>query len=342
MLTARLVLPVLMLTHWLVYRMSLADAIAKAAAAQPVEFKLPALVPGRELHIDGDYLAYHAAGNDEVEPGTARNTCISRLEGMARRCGASRIIVHLTKGSSHKGFRYFAATVKPYQAQRKSGRKPKNWQYLRDFLEQYQGERFTVKIWEQREADDGIAICAYHAATRGKQIVIATADKDMRMLPGLHMSWVSQAIVADVPLHCYDLIGDDGKQYGYKWLLLQLLHGDTADNIPGLEKVVILGKAKQCGEVTAGSLLAPHDTLEAGWAAVEKCYRSYYGSMWADRMAEQLCLLYLRHDPQAVVASWTLNGALNAVADQALINAALNLDGRIKDEVAALAKAQSI
>lgn len=322
--------------------MALADAIAKAAAAQPVEFKLPAIVPGLELHIDGDYAAYYCAGNDEVEPGMARQNTIGRFEGMARRCGASRIIVHLTKGSSHKGYRYFAATVKPYQAQRKSGRKPKNWQYLRDFLEQYQGDRFTVKIWEAREADDGIAICAYHAAARGKQIVIATADKDMRMLPGLHMSWVSQAIVADVPLHCYDLIGSDDKQYGYKWLLLQLLQGDTADNIPGLEKVVIGGKAKQVGEVTAGTLLGNpvEQFLVDGWQIVEEAYQSYYGNMWADRMAEQLCLLYLRHDPQAVTYSWTLNGALTAVADQALVDAALNLDGRIKDEVAALAKAQ--
>ena len=324
--------------------MALADAIAKAAAAQPVEFKLPAIVPGLELHIDGDYAAYYCAGNDEVEPGMARQNTIGRFEGMARRCGASRIIVHLTKGSSHKGYRYFAATVKPYQAQRKSGRKPKNWQYLRDFLEQYQGDRFTVKIWEAREADDGIAICAYHAASRGKQIVIATADKDMRMLPGLHMSWVSQAIVADVPLHCYDLIGDDDKQYGYKWLLLQLLHGDTADNIPGLEKVVINGKTKQCGEVTAGGILGDpvEQFLVDGWQLVEEAYASYYGDKWPERMAEQLCLLYLRHDPEAVPHSWTLNWALNGVADQALIDAALDLTARIKEESEALAKAQSI
>ena len=324
--------------------MSLADAIAKAAAAQPVEFKLPAIVPGLELHIDGDYAAYYCAGNDEVEPGMARQNTIGRFEGMARRCGASRIIVHLTKGSSHKGYRYFAATVKPYQAQRKSGRKPKNWQYLRDFLEQYQGDRFTVKIWEAREADDGIAICAYHAASRGKQIVIATADKDMRMLPGLHMSWVSQAIVADVPLHCYDLIGDDDKQYGYKWLLLQLLHGDTADNIPGLEKIKWVGKNPvQCGEVTAAKWMAEYDgTLADGWFAVEEAYSSYYGLGWPARMAEQLSLLYLRHDPQAVPHSWTLNGALNAVAHQDLINAAFDLTFRIKEESEALAKAQSI
>lgn len=322
--------------------MALADAIAKAAAAQPVEFKLPAIVPGLELHIDGDYAAYYCAGNDEVEPGMARQNTIGRFEGMARRCGASRIIVHLTKGSSHKGYRYFAATVKPYQAQRKSGRKPKNWQYLRDFLEQYQGDRFTVKIWEAREADDGIAICAYHAASRGKQIVIATADKDMRMLPGLHMSWVSQAIVADVPLNCYDLIGDDDKQYGYKWLLLQLLHGDTADNIPGLEKVVFDGKAKQCGEVTAGKLLDGYQALGPAWTQVEDAYWSYYDDAWPERMAEQLSLLYLRHDPQAVPHSWTLNGALNAVAHQDLINAAFDLTFRIKEESEALAKAQSI
>lgn len=324
-------------------------SIAAAAAAQPVKVELPDPVAGRELHIDGDYAAYFCSGNDETAPGIARRTTIERFEGMARRCGATKIIVHLTAGASHKGLRYFVSTIKPYQGQRSGGRKPKNWEYLRNFLETYDGERFVVKTWHNREADDGMALCAYHGATTGKEVVIATRDKDMRMLPGIHMDWMSQRIDAVVPMHCYSLEGEvTGLPYGYKWLLLQLLQGDTADNIPGLERVVIDGKTKQCGEKTAEGLLAHVDGIDipdsekllVGWNVVEDAYASYYKDDWPDRMAEQLCLLYLRHDFDADVASWTKNPVLRSVSSPALQVAADRLKQRVLKEEADLAQAQ--
>lgn len=319
-----------------------AAAIAAAAAAEPMKVEIPATVPGRVIHIDGDYAAYFCAGNDETAPGIARKTCIERFEGMARRAGAEKIVVHLTAQSSHKGLRYFAATVKPYQAQRSAGRKPKNWRYLRDFLETYDGERFRIKTWHNREADDGIALCAYDAISKGQQAVIATRDKDMRMLPGLHMDWVTQRIDAEVPLHAYSVIGSvTGLQYGYKWLLLQCLQGDTADNIPGLERVVIDGKVKQCGEKTAESLLADAEDLVEAWATVECAYLSYYGAQWRERMAEQLALLYLRHDWNAHLNSWAMNPALNLAADPGLVLQSAALRVRCEKEDEALAQTQS-
>lgn len=311
--------------------MEITPAMAAAIAAQPVRLEVPARVEGRELHIDGDYAAYYCSGNDETSQGLARRNCVERFESMATASGATKIIVHLTASGSHKGLRYFAATIKPYQAQRKGSRKPKNWQYLRDFLEGYEGERFKVKIWVNREADDGIAACAYHYAKQGNPIVIATRDKDMRMLPGIHQDWVSMSIDAVVPLDCYSLQGEHTDlQYGYKWLLLQCLHGDTADHIPGLEKIKWLGKNPVlCGEATAAKWLVEYDdSLEDCWAAVEEAYGSYYEEAWAERMAEQLSLLYLRHDFTARVDSWTLNPALAAVADPALILAARQLHHR--------------
>lgn len=327
--------------------MDIAAIAAAAGEQQPMKVVLPAKVPGRELHIDGDYAAYFCAGNDDTAPGIARRVTVERFEGMAAKCGAEKIIVHLTASGSDKGLRYFAATVKPYQAQRKGSRKPKNWQYLRDFLETYDGDRFRVKVWQNREADDGIALCAYHGIKSGNPIVIATRDKDMRMLPGIHMDWMSQRIDAVVPLDTFSVKGEFTElQYGYKWLLLQLLQGDTADNIPGLERVVINGKTKQVGEKTAEDMLSIvdglciTDQLAAAWSIVEDAYESYYGETWAERMAEQLCLLYMRHDHSAWTGSWMLNDTLCDLAHPALVEAAGFLSVRIATEVKALAEAQ--
>lgn len=318
--------------------MDVAAAIAAAAETRPMDgvgMRIP-VVPGRVLHADGDYLAYYFAGNDDTPEGAARRNCTEGLLRVARNVGAESIVVHLTASNSNKGGRYLAATVKPYQAQRKGSRKPRNWLYMRTFLENYQGENFRVKVWYNREADDGIAYCAYNESDP----VIWTRDKDMRMLPGIHLAW-DGSVDAVVQLNDYDVIGEGGKQYGYKWLLLQCLQGDTADHIPGLERVVLGGKVKQCGEATAEGMLADTKNLQRGWSIVEAAYRSYYTETWPERLAEQLALLYLRHDPGAVTHSWTLNPDLRSVASPDLIKAANELSAVVEEKTQELEAIQN-
>lgn len=274
----------------------LAEAAAKAAEAAPVPTYEPIpVVPGRLLLVDGDYLAYFSAGNDDTDPGRARLNALDRIERMRELSGAEKVVVHLTASESTKGDRYIVATVKPYQGQREGGRKPKNWRFLRDFLESYTGGAFTIKMWGQREADDGIA---YHSQLLGPDLaVIATADKDMRMLNGWHIDWKTfQLTKVDKQ---FDIIGSNGLQYGHKWFWLQLLQGDTADAIPGLPKYVVNGTAKQVGPATAEKML--HDVADDEGAAYlcEALYASYYTHQYADRIAEQAVLLWLRRDAQA-------------------------------------------
>jgi DNA polymerase-1 len=206
--------------------------------------------------------------------------------------GAERVVVHLTAESSTKGNRYIIATVKPYQGHRKSGRKPKNWEYLRRWMETYEGPAFRVKTWATREADDGIALMAYHAEGND---VIATKDKDMRMLPGWHLDWDTLAMV-HVPVGTFDLVYD-GKQYGIKWFWLQMLQGDTADNISGLPKY----QGKAVGPKTAEAMLALAETRADAQARVECAYMEHYGEGWADALVEQALLLWLRTDDFADV-----------------------------------------
>lgn len=263
---------------------------AQAAAAKPMPLvHVPSPQEGLVAHVDGDYCAYYCAGNDDTDPGQARRNLLSRLDSIKYATGATSIVVHLTDRASVKGERYLAATVKPYQGQRNSGRKPRNWEVLREYMENYDGDKFRMKNWMTREADDGIAYVTHHAAAAGKLSVICTADKDMRMLPGRHIIWKTKQIF-DVPYNTFESVGPDDEVYGHKWFWLQMLKGDTADNIPGLP-----GK----GDVFATKCLDGTASNAEAFECVHEAYVSHYHKEWADRFVEQACLLWLRTDRYA-------------------------------------------
>lgn len=277
---------------------------AKAAAANPMPCA-PAPTPGLVVHVDGDFCAYNCAGKDETDPGVARRILLSKLDSIKYATGAESIIVHLTDPASAKGERYLVATVKPYQGQRKSGRRPRNWGYLREFMETYEGDKFRVKNWLSREADDGIAYVAHNAAKNGKLAAIATKDKDMRMLPGRHMVWDTKQIV-DVPFGTFELTGPDKKTYGHKWFWLQMLQGDGADFIPGLPMYhTATGKLAKMGESTAEKALRETRNNAEAYVIVSSLYKGYYHTTWADRFVEQAALLWLRTDRYAGITDFT-------------------------------------
>lgn len=288
-----------------------ANAIAAAEQTEAIR-QTPAMVPGRQVHIDGDYLCYYAAGNDDTDPGQARLNASNYIENARVWAGAEKAILHLTASGCHKGERYLVATRKPYQGQRSSDRRPVNWRYLREWSCGYTGDQFVKKVWATREADDGIAACAQYAAGRGDKAVICTADKDMQMLPGIHLDWKDNSLFTEVPPDGWEVIGHNGKTYGEKWFWLQMLHGDSADNIPGLEFVfapVVPGKPERMNKVgPAGALKIiqgltdPQDVRNV----VQDTYlRSYRGTGdGADRFAEQAALLWLRRDNAASVRNF--------------------------------------
>ena len=279
-----------------------ANAIASAAADSPMGGNSVPVVRSRTLLVDGDGLAYYCAGKDDSAPGLARAALRAKVASAARVVGAENVIVLLTESGSHKGHRYAIARVKPYQGQRVNSRRPSNWQALRDYME---GPEFPwpVNSTAVAEADDLFGLYAY---PNPEGTVIYTQDKDMRMLPGMHLDWVSHRTYTVQP--GADPVFNE-KQYGHKWFWLQMLHGDTADNIPGLPKYLDPNdKLKPVGEVTAGKLLAkeqgaacqreevPDDLLHL---RVAELYRSFYGVRWLVEMMEQACLLWMRRDPGA-------------------------------------------
>lgn len=274
-----------------------AAVAANAVAAPVVRAPPPAQVAGRALQLDGDLLAYNCGGNDNTTVRESRDRAMHKINSLRRQAGCDSVVLHLTHESSTKADRFLIATVKGYQAQRKSGRRPKNWAYLREWMSEYRGAEYRPKMWTSREADDGISYMAY--LTKGES-GIGSGDKDMRMLPGYHVDWNTYELT-HVPFGAYDVVGTNGLQYGHKWFWLQMLQGDSADNIPGLPRYVdINNKEQKIGDVTAHRFLAGTKDNTEAYQTVLSLYRSYYPEA-EERIAEQALLLWLRTDALAAV-----------------------------------------
>ena len=156
-----------------------------AESAGQLPGAIPAVIdPEMALHVDGDYCAYYFSGKDETTIAEAKHNLLSALAVVKQLAGAgAQTVIHLTSELSDKGQRYKIATVKPYQGQRDDGRKPKNWQALRFWLEnEVKVLGFRVVIWNDREADDGVAAASRYAWQTGKRIAILSRDKDFRMM----------------------------------------------------------------------------------------------------------------------------------------------------------------
>lgn len=277
-----------------------AAAVEAAAGQAPEPKAIPDVVPGRHLMVDGDYLAYFCGGNAEKETpaGISRMFAKERIEKMKVMSGAEKVTVHLTDPASTKGDRFVIATVWPYQGQRQAGRKPINWAYLRDWMQVGVPGLFTSKTWINREADDG---ATYHAQVLGPEnSVLTIADKDWRMSPGWHLDWRSWDLTY-LPPGTYRLVSPDGHVHGDAFFWYQLLAGDNADHIPGLPFAMISGKKVKFGPATAEKYINPTNNNYEAFKVVGSLYRTHYGDLWADALAEQMALLWMRRDKNAEV-----------------------------------------
>jgi DNA polymerase-1 len=151
----------------------------------------------------------------------------------------------------------------------------------------------------------------------------------MQMLPGTHLTWVDYILV-HVPLGAYEVIGGDGETYGHKWFWLQMLHGDGADFIPGLESF----EDKNVGPVTAAEMLAGTTCNEEAFAVVASMYLSTYGDTWADRFVEQAALLWMRRTHAAPIHEF-----LEIVpADMDILRAIARMKRRVAQQEKRIAK----
>jgi DNA polymerase-1 len=210
----------------------------------------PEVIPGRTVHIDADFVAYHISYEKPDDPKTLddmQHNAEVIIEHMRRSAAAEHVHMHLTPSTSDKGGRYSFAIQKPYQGQRTDDKKPRLLHIMRQWL----SSRYPGTLHEFCEADDGMSSSQYAALAsgHGQLSIIASKDKDLRMVPGWHMVWDTGELTyidPDRPFGWVELVertsasGQTTKQlkgYGHKWFWAQMLIGDQADNIQGLPKI---------------------------------------------------------------------------------------------------------
>lgn len=213
-------------------------------AHEDVEY--PSAVAGRTVQIDADFLAYHVSYEKEGDPKSTddmKHNAEVEVEHIRKMAGAEKVFMHLTPFTSDKGGRFNQAILKPYQGNRTDKEKPRMLHVMRDWL----SKRYPGALWDNCEADDGMSSFQYAAIANGDRhlSIIASKDKDLDMVPGLHMVWDTGQII-DTASSANDDFGwvelattgtgttKKLKGYGYKWFWAQMLIGDSADNISGI------------------------------------------------------------------------------------------------------------
>lgn len=214
------------------------DGLAHEAS----DLVIPEPVKGRVLHIDADFLAYmttaeRADGTDTKTWDDMKHNAEEAIHTLKALAGATALHLHLTPSTSDKGGRFEIARLKPYQGNRIDKPKPRYLGIMREWL----AKEFPGTLHQLCEADDGMSSAQYASIKEhghSELSIIASKDKDLRMVPGLHLDWDAGSIHSSGTEFGYiELVGGKLKGYGQKFFWAQLLMGDTADNISGLPKL---------------------------------------------------------------------------------------------------------
>ena len=218
--------------------------------------------------VDGDIVAYRMAASAEAKS-LSLSEAARNVDGMMEDVLQETLVfpenddyeVFLTgKGN----YRYDVATVAVYKGNRSGKPKPEYLPAMREHLE----DRWGAIVSEGEEADDLISKAV---TAEGPTSCVASIDKDMLQLNCWHYNLVKRTM--QYVEHF------DGLSFFYQ----QILMGDSADNIIGIDGV---------GPKTAEKMLKDCKTEEDLY---EVCLKAYDGDR--DRVVENGRLLWLRRTP---------------------------------------------
>jgi len=196
----------------------------------------PDTVPGRVLHIDGDFLAYQVSADDTKSVDTMMHNHDVAVETLRLLAGAESAVCHLTASHGDKGGRYDIAIQREYQVSRKGKEKPKQLHTIKSWMEHSRGAVNHV----HQEADDGLCQALVNAPSP-ELAVLVSKDKDLQMCSGLHLDWDTGELELVDGFGYVELDRSKstpkivGKGTAYFWA--QMLTGDGADSIQGLPKL---------------------------------------------------------------------------------------------------------
>ena len=230
------------------------------------------LLPSREVSrvfIDGDIIAYRMAAAADSK-GYALEEAVANVDGMVEQILHS--VFHFPTMDCYdlfltgpSNFRYDIAKVAPYKGNRATRPRPVFLPSLREHLV----DNWGAVVSEGEEADDMIA----KAVTQeGPNSCVASIDKDFYQLNCWHYNFIRQT---------WRYVEEfEGLSFFYQ----QILMGDAADNIIGLDGV---------GPVKAQKRLEGCATEQDLY---EACVKAYDGEL--NRVVENGRLLWLRREPE--------------------------------------------
>ena len=217
--------------------------------------------------IDGDIICYavgFASNDDPVE--YALRSARTAVENIMHTLSADGADIYLTNGPDNYRF-----DIDPnYKGNRSGAPKPVHIQAIREFFV----EKMDAVMCYGQEADDAMGIAATQHGHG-----IATLDKDLDGIAGVHYNWKKGKV--------YYVSPEAADQFFYK----QMLTGDSTDNIPGLFKMTGKKAMKKVVEP-----LAYMDTPQEMYAHVREVYSDAYDAvgMYPDDREEVLDRWLLR------------------------------------------------
>jgi len=249
------------------------------------------------------------------------NVCRERLDRhlVALRSKHGNLNLHVSLGT--KGGRELMATVKPYQGNRKgktADEKRERISELRMYIAEMKKPGIRGVAWLHQEADDGICQMQSLALAMNEKSVVISEDKDLRMVAGMHFD-VKEGVYWSTTEFGRMMLTEKGKVWGCgtTWFWLQMLMGDTVDNIPGvpklsgefLNKYFPKGKSQSsilCGEKRAMMVMeGVKDDIEAGARVLDAYIYWYGGNEAVERFMEQAFLLWIRRNDDVYdVRNW--------------------------------------
>lgn len=171
--------------------------------------------------------------------------------------------------------------IKGYKAGRPD--RPIHYEVCRDYLINVLGAKEIYGM----EADDALGIY------KGLMVHI---DKDINMIPGEHLHWVDN-IRYTVPegIGRIEYVDNQIKVYGTIFFYIQMLTGDSTDNIPGVNNP-FSKKICNFGIKTAYNYLKDCKKEEELFDKVKQVYYTVYKLDWKSKLSEIADLVWILRD----------------------------------------------
>lgn len=172
--------------------------------------------------------------------------------------GCHRYILLLTKGGND--FRMRMATIQRYKGNRLKSVKPTHYDAIRTYMKKYH----AAKMYAKWEADDTACMIMHKGAKDADtQYILSAIDKDLYQMPCLHVN----------PNKKDEGVYPVSEVEGWHAFYIQMLMGDTADNIKSLSGTK---EHPGVGPKAAEKILDGCDTVEQMCEAVWKAYQDKY------------------------------------------------------------------